>query len=88
MIRATTLVLLLLGASGCASTHGVANDAGPIDAPVHDGAVGDAGPPDAISLERVTCGPNLCRVGEICCNAACGVCAFPSECVDHGCGGP
>lgn len=25
--------------------------------------------------------------GAVCCNAACGVCAFPDECVDRGCPG-
>ena len=42
-------------------------------------------PPDAAI---VTCGPNTCHAGEICCNAKCGVCTFPGECVIHDCGGP
>jgi hypothetical protein len=36
----------------------------------------------------ITCGPNTCHAGEICCNAKCGVCTFPDECVVHDCGGP
>lgn len=75
-------------AIGCAEAHGLHEDAGRVDATPHDTALGDAARPDAVSLERVTCGPNRCALGEICCNEACGICAFASECVDHGCGGP
>ncbi len=35
--------------------------------------------------DPVRCGPNTCRGAEICCNQACGVCAFADECVDYGC---
>ncbi|MBN8611430.1 MAG: hypothetical protein J0L92_12635 [Deltaproteobacteria bacterium] len=73
---------------GCPDTHDLGRDAGPTDARGPDTLSLEVGPPDAISLEHVTCGPNRCAVGEICCNESCGVCAFASECVDHGCAGP
>lgn len=84
------LTLVCLSVSACASTHARSSDVGPVDAPlvIVDARSADAGPPDAVSLARVTCGPNTCRVGEICCNEACGICAVASECVDFGCGGP
>lgn len=50
---------------------------------------GEAAAPDTpfVNTPGVACGPNRCRGQEICCNAACGVCAFAGECVDHGCVG-
>lgn len=79
-------VLLL----ACAQTVPPERDAGLGDArPRGDDIGGDAGPTDApfVNTPGVACGPNRCRGQEICCNAACGVCAFAGECVDHGCVG-
>lgn len=52
-------------------------------------ASADAAPADSpfVNTPGIACGPNRCRGQEICCNAACGVCAFAGECVDHGCAG-
>ena len=81
------LVLAVLGA--CAMSHtldatdgGVSSDG----ATFEDGHVATSdGGADAHGGDGVVCGPNRCRADEICCNATCGVCTFPTECVDHGC---
>jgi hypothetical protein len=87
MSRALVLLFLV----GCAESHERSRDGGPgTDASGTDAAVVDAhaAMPDAPG-PGVVCGPNVCVPGEICCNAECGVCAFPAECTDFGCpGGP
>lgn len=98
-MRAMLLVLVLglATTSGCAESHvraGVdpsadasVSEDGALDAgvghdasPGHDAGGGGGGGP--------RCGPNQCRAGEICCDEACGVCAFPDECVVFDCPGP
>ena len=79
-------------AIGCAQSHTLGGDevlaadaAVALDAAV---AAPDGGPPEVspgTPTSGVECGPNRCLVGEVCCNAECGVCAFEAECVDHGC---
>jgi hypothetical protein len=27
----------------------------------------------------IHCGPNTCNVGQVCCNATCGICTNPGE---------
>ncbi|MFK7985253.1 MAG: hypothetical protein AB8I08_04410 [Sandaracinaceae bacterium] len=76
--------------AGCAASHlrdDLRDGGGSLDATTPDTPDGSVTVEDAFvpSGPRVECGPNQCRVGEICCNAECGVCAFPDECVDHGC---
>lgn len=97
MTRVILVALVLLVPVACADSHRLDGDAEAgvvIDAPVVDGALpsvdGGAARPDAgFSSMGAVCGPNRCRTDEICCNPACGVCAFPGECVDFGCpGGP
>jgi hypothetical protein len=92
--RVVTLGLALL-LSGCALSHTRGTDGGGVgrEDPVLDGSPPDADPrphpevPPDPGGPAIRCGPNLCRSGEICCNEECGVCAFPEECVDHGCVG-
>ena len=88
-------LLLAFSLSACALSHSpardVAGDAGPPgrDAAMPDAAVLlDAAPvvPDA-APEGVTCGPNVCRGAEICCDERCGICAFDGECPDRECPG-
>ncbi|MFO0628428.1 MAG: hypothetical protein U0325_22840 [Polyangiales bacterium] len=88
----TTLLRALLVAvtlTSCAQTvHGDRDAA--MDGPGPDvDRAADVAPTDTpfVNTPGVACGPNRCRGQEICCNAACGVCAFPGECVDHGCAG-
>jgi hypothetical protein len=82
MIRRALLVIFVTACGGRitgesdASTHGDASN---------DAAAASS---DATSGTIVTCGPNTCHAGEICCNEKCGVCSFPDECVVHDCGGP
>jgi hypothetical protein len=36
--------------------------------------------------EAVTCGPTLCPVGQVCCNASCGICTEPEgSCIQIAC---
>lgn len=82
------LVAALLAA--CAQTVNPGDDASPSsDAGASADSGADAAPMDVpfVNIAGVACGPNRCRGQEICCNAACGVCAFAGECVDHGCAG-
>jgi hypothetical protein len=84
--------LILLFAIGCAQSHERGDDAG-VSSALDAGSAADAGratdggrradsgPP----TPGVQCGPNRCLTTEICCNAECGVCAFPGECEDFGC---
>jgi hypothetical protein len=100
MTRAVFLVALALGVGACAHSHG-GEDAGSTRVDAHatdtstattDAAAVDVGPTDAgLAIDvgpPVSCGPNRCRAGEICCNERCGVCAFADECVDYGCPDP
>jgi hypothetical protein len=95
-VKTGLLLLAAVLALGCADSHRLLDDAG-------RAATGDAAGTDARAVVRdatprrdaplpavgVVCGPNRCRGDEICCNAECGVCSFPGECVDFGCpGGP
>lgn len=88
------MVLAACVASGCALSHrldGHVDGAAPADgAAAPEAGLSDAAvpPPDVPTGPWVECGPNVCRAGEICCNAECGICAFPDECVDHGCPDP
>jgi len=57
----------------------------PDDVPIgmHDGGVGDDG------AVGVSCGPNTCDVGQVCCNASCGTCTPPGGgCAAVECLGP
>lgn len=92
MMRALLLALSLV-AAGCAQSHqrsdgadaaSIGSDAGAIDGASDSGARPDGGRDGGPGL---SCGPNRCRTGEICCSERCGVCAFPDECVDFGCAG-
>ncbi|MBX7195781.1 MAG: hypothetical protein K1X94_27250 [Sandaracinaceae bacterium] len=97
-LRGLALVVAMGCAAGCPDAHDLRDDAGTHGATPDAAARADAedvGPhdaaassPDAVSSERVRCGPNLCSVGEICCSEHCGICAFADECVDFGCAGP
>lgn len=80
LLRRILAAATLLAA--CAQTVTPGDDA----RPPGDAAVGDDVAP-FVNAPGVACGPNRCRGQEICCNAACGVCAFAGECVDHGCAG-
>jgi len=64
--------LILLAAAvpltGCQRVHVGDNDGGSSDAGA--GADGSTG---------VACGPNTCAVGQVCCNASCGVCTEPGQ---------
>ncbi len=71
--------------AGCAQRVSPGADAGDVADAAVDGR-GDRGAP-FMNVPGVACGPNRCRGEEVCCNAACGVCAFADECVDHGCAG-
>jgi len=96
MIRALFFFMIALGACGGRVTEesDASIDGGSDAAKTNDGATStnDDGGTNVSSSDAdaavVTCGPNTCHAGEICCNAKCGVCTFPDECVIHDCGGP
>lgn len=46
-------------------------------------------PEGAPSVLVESCGTNTCRVGQVCCNESCGICAQPGDTCDQGtCDGP
>lgn len=81
--RISVLSIWAIVLAGCAETVSPLDAATPTDAA--DGST-EVDAPFA-NAPGVACGPNRCRGQEICCSAACGVCAFADECVDHGCAG-
>jgi len=95
MIR--PVLFIALAVSGCGGRVDGDMDASPSDSgdahasndsATKDGSVSDGSTSASSDGAVVTCGPNTCHAGEICCNAKCGVCTFPDECVVHDCGGP
>lgn len=97
MMATVRFIVLAFGLSACALSHRVASDsAGDAGPPSSDAAVSTtdaASPVDAARVrpdaasEGITCGPNVCRGAEICCDARCGICAFDGECPDFDCPG-
>ena len=67
----TAIILAALPLAGCPDSHDGDGDGGR-DAPAVDSAT-RADAPD----ERVTCGPTLCDLGDVCCNESCGICTAP-----------
>ena len=73
------------------ATSALAADAGALvaDAGVaRDAAAGAAADGGLTALAAtVTCGPNTCAAGQVCCNESCGICARPGEqCSQQECG--
>ena len=71
----TSAVLALLLAAGCARSHVAL-------LPGEEPAGADAATPTAAGepLSPVSCGPNLCYDGDVCCDALCGLCTAPGAC--------
>lgn len=83
MSRIHVLIALALLAAGCARSHGVPDPDLSADASTRaDGgapAAADPGEP-ASPASPVSCGPNVCYDGDICCDALCGQCTAPGAC--------
>lgn len=83
VLLAVLLAVLLVG---CYGSHGAGSPS-----PASMGPIADAGPdaavvPPAPTGDPVSCGPNMCLAGEICCDPVCGACTLAEACVDYECG--
>ena len=87
-------ILALVMCAGCYDSHGIGGRRsggggaadGSVDARVTT-PTNDAGDPSElpVSTGDLRCGPNVCLAGEVCCDAVCGACTLPDECVDYEC---
>lgn len=76
-IRITAALALLL-AAGCARSHDALVPDVSADAAGADAGASTGDP--ASSTSPVSCGPNLCYDGDVCCDALCGLCTAPGAC--------
>lgn len=76
-------IAVMLVFSACAQSHMHPGEGEPAEVP--SSGVGTDGPEGGAEggtgSPTIECGPNVCRDGEVCCDALCGVCTAPETCL-------